>query len=290
MIQSSDLQRRAQQEADPLPALLAQASHLANTVLLGEHGRRRAGIGDSFWQYRPAQPSDGVRAIDWRRSARSDDTYVQDKEWQIAQSVQLWVDTSASMSFRSSQALPTKADRARTLGLATAIVLEKGGERIGTTDSGLRPRRGRQQIEKLATALCNDDTSDFGAPDGQGLLSHARAVFISDFLGDIDTLGATLSKAADRGVRGILLQTLDPQEEAFPFRGRTVFESMGGGTQHDTLKADGLRSRYLYRLAQRKDMLTSLARTTGWHFKTHHTDQPAASALLWLHQTLGGRT
>ena len=36
------LRRDAQQEASRFPALLARAEHLAGTVLLGEHGRRRS--------------------------------------------------------------------------------------------------------------------------------------------------------------------------------------------------------------------------------------------------------
>ena len=38
----------------------------------GAHGLRRPGPGEEFWQYRPAQPGEPARAIDWRRSARSD--------------------------------------------------------------------------------------------------------------------------------------------------------------------------------------------------------------------------
>mgnify|MGYP005990417811 CR=1 FL=1 len=289
MSHATTLRARAQREAGTLPALLAQATDLASTVLLGDHGRRRAGMGDSFWQYRAAQPTDGLRAIDWRRSARGDDTFVQDKEWQIAQSVLMWVDTSAAMQFRSADSLPAKADRARLLALATAILLNKGGERIGLTAPALAPSRGTAQIEKLAAALCTDTNTDYGTPDSTPPLAHARALYISDFLGDIAPIEAALTKAADRGVQGVLLQILDPQEETFPFHGRTVFQSMSGTKTHETLKADGLRSRYLHRLADRKDRLTTLARQTGWQFKTHHSDQSAISALLWLHQTIGGR-
>ena len=42
-------------------------------------------------------------------------------------------------------------------------------------------------------------------------------------------------------VRGVLLQVLDPSEEQFPFKGRTIFESMGGTLTHETLKANDLR-------------------------------------------------
>ena len=290
MSEAAHLQAQAQATADTLPALMAQATHLASTVLLGDHGRRRAGTGDSFWQYRPAHPSDGVRAIDWRRSARGDDTFVQDKEWQTAQSAQMWVDTSASMSYRSSPDLPSKVERARLLALATAIALNKGGERVGLFGGHLPPQRGSQQIEKLAAAFCMPSDADTGRPETTGHLPNAKGLLISDFFGDLSILTETLGKAADCGLQGAMIQILDPQEEHFPFKGRTIFQSMKGRTQHETLKADGLRDRYLDRLAARKDALASLAKTTGWHLYVHHTDHSALPALLWVHQTLSGRT
>ena len=122
------------------------------------------------------------------------------------------------------------------------------------------------------------------------MLPHSRALFVSDFLGDPAPVEAALTRAADRGVKGVILQVLDPQEEAFPFDGRTVFESMTGGLRHETLKAGGLKDRYLARLAERKDRLSGLARTTGWQFTTHHTNTPATQALLWIYQSLARRT
>lgn len=121
------------------------------------------------------------------------------------------------------------------------------------------------------------------------MLSHSRALFVSDFLGDLEPVETALFEAADRGVRGALVQVLDPQEESFPFDGRTIFESMTGGLRHETLKAGELRARYLSRLAERKDRLSELARATGWQFATHHTGDSAASALLWIYGALGPR-
>lgn len=289
MMHPLSLRSEAEGLAAPIPALLAQAEHLAATVILGEHGRRRAGMGDTFWQYRPAQAYDAARSIDWRRSARSDAAFVQDKEWQIAQSILLWVDQAASMRFRSDDELPTKSSAARTLALATAILLVRGGERIGLTGLRLPPKRGEMQIQQMAQILTEDAETDYGAPDAQGMLPHSRAIFIGDFLGDIEPVETALLSAADRGVQGALLQILDPQEEAFPFEGRTIFESVGGSLRHETLKASDLRERYADRLAQRKDRLLHLARTTGWQFHTFHTDQSATSALLWLYQAMERR-
>lgn len=283
MTDALTLRSKAEELAAPFPRLLAAAEHLAATVLLGDHGRRSAGTGDDFWQYRPAQIGDPARAIDWRRSAMADVEFVREREWQTAQSVILWVDHAASMEFASA-GLETKAARARLLSLAISILLLRGGERVGLTGFSLPPRAGEHQISRLASALSfKGDGPDFGEPEARGMLPHSRALFVSDFLGDPAPVEQALKKAADRGVGGALLMVLDPEEEAFPYDGRTVFESMGGGILHETLKAGDLKGRYLDRLAARKDLIRGWARAAGWQFHVHRTDEPAQPTLLWLY-------
>jgi uncharacterized protein (DUF58 family) len=283
---SADLRAKAEALGQSLPALLAQAEHLAATVMLGEHGRRRAGLGDEFWQYRPAHQGDPMRMVDWRRSARSDSHFVREREWQAAQSVTLWVDGAKSMSFTGDKARAPKAERARLLALALAVLLLRGGERVGMAET---PRAGRTQLMRLARDL-GDTVADYGAPEVGGMVAHGRAVFASDFLGDIGGVETALAYAADRGVRGVLMQVLDPAEEDFPFDGRTIFESMGGGVRYETQRAGDLRGRYLARLAERKGQLAGLARAVGWQYGCFHTGTGAQPALLWAYRALeGGR-
>ena len=283
-----DLRARAEVLGQSLPALLAEAEHLSATVMLGEHGRRRAGLGDEFWQYRPAHQGDSLRMVDWRRSARSDAHFVREREWQAAQSVTLWVDPGRSMAFSGDRSRAPKSDRARLLALALAVLLLRGGERVGL--AGSVPRAGRVQMVRLAELLGSESPEEYGVPQVQGMVAHGRAVFLSDFLGDIAGVEDALAYASDRGVRGVLMQVLDPAEEEFPFDGRTIFESMGGSMRHETQRAGDLRSRYLARLAERKDRLTDLARAVGWHYTAHHTGSSAQSALLWAYRALeGGR-
>ena len=284
------LRSRSEAVAASLPPLMADAQHLAATVLLGVHGRKRAGTGDEFWQYRPAEQGDSYRSIDWRRSARSDGHFLRQTEWQAAQSVMIGVDDAASMTYSGSKARPSKLRRAQTLAMALAVIAVRGGERVGLTHLAEPPRGGQAQLMRLAAALMDGvDRPEYGAPKPQVMPAGARVVFFSDFLGDPTAIETVLGRATDRGVKGALVQILDPDEEAFPFDGRTVFESMSGAIRFETLKAKSLREEYLSRLAARKDALRDMTRRTGWTFHVHHTDTPAEPALLWLYQALERR-
>lgn len=285
---SPGLRARAETLSAPLPPLQARAEQLARAMLMGGHGRRQSGMGDEFWQYRPAQAGDPGRAIDWRRSGRSDGHYVREKEWQAAQSVHLWVDLSASMGFSSDTSVPTKSDRASLLAMALSILLMKGGERVALASLHTPPRIGNLQLRRIAEGLAQSDEGDYGAPDVSLFLPHARAVFLSDFLGPIEAVEQAVAAASDRGIAGVIYQILDPAEEAFPYQGRTVFTSMSGVLSHETQRASDLKSRYLDRLAERKEQLAQLAHHAGWRFASHHTDHADLPALLWLYEALEG--
>lgn len=286
---SAALRATGEDLAAPLAALQAEAERLARVVSLGGHGRRQAGLGDEFWQYRPAQPGDPTRSIDWRRSGRSDAQFVREKEWQAAQSVHLWVDQSAAMQFTSSEAQPRKAERAAVLAMALSILLMQGGERVALAALGTPPRNSALQLSRIAAGLLTEGDTDYGVPDATAFLPHARAVFVSDFLGPTEPLRRAVGTASDRGIKGVLYQVLDPAEEAFPFKGRTIFTSMAGQVQHETLRATDLRAKYQARLEVRKQELADIARAAGWQFATHHTDKTAQSALLWLYAAIEGQ-
>lgn len=280
MTQSALLRARAEGLAGALPGLLAGADRLAASVQPGLHGRRRSGPGESFWQYRAAQPQDGMRGIDWRRSARGDDLFARQKEWQVAQSVQLWVDPSVRMDFGH----PAKAQRAAELALALAILAERGGERIGLLGSDA-PKAGQVQLGRLADALAQGCVSD---PDPLAVQAHGQLVLISDFLGGIEDATGLVVSAADRGVRAVLCQVIAPEEADFPYAGRTIFEMPGQSDTHETHDAAALKPRYQGRLAQRQAALRQLADRVGGQFLVHVTDRPAADALIWIARAVEG--
>lgn len=287
-ISARKIRHGADHLAHGFAALLADAHQLAASVSHGAHGRRRSGAGDEFWQFRAAVETDAMRDIDWRRSARSDDHFVRQHEWQNTQSVHLWVDRGASMLFSSQDNLPIKAQRAAVLGLSVAILLAKAGEKVGLTDLSDLPRQGLAQIDMMAASLADAfPDQEFCAPARKEMKQGQKAVFISDFLGDWDQIFESLSYAADQNVDGYLVQVLDPVEQDFPFKGRTVLFSMNGAHKFETLRAQSLRDEYRAKLAERKAALQQLAQKTGWRYCCHQTSAPATVPVMWLYQALG---
>ena len=284
------LRRDAEKISGSLPPLLVEAERLVSTLAIGVHGRRRAGVGETFWQYRAAQPGDSLGQIDWRRSARSDRLYIREMEWEAAESVMIWCDRAQAMDFHSDNVAWTKADRARLLSLATAVLLNRGGERFGLLGTEAeRPRTGETQLMRIAGLLNAPDHNapDFGAPP-KGVMPRAgKAVFFSDFMGPRDAVFPALLEAAGQGTGGIFVMIVDPVEEEFPFFGRTRFVSVGRAVRHETDEATSLRAKYLRRLAERRDDLADVARRAGWQLILHRTDESPRKPLVRLHEFLG---
>ncbi|WP_340108222.1 DUF58 domain-containing protein [Pikeienuella sp. HZG-20] len=283
------LRRDAERTSGALPALLVEAERLAASVAPGVHGRRRAGPGEAFWQFRAAEPGDPHQAVDWRRSARSEQMFVREMEWEAAQTVSIWSDDALAMDFRSSRAVRTKAERAALLTMALGVLLIRGGERVSLLGGdAARPASGEAQLVRMGAVLTRtrEDRPDFGAPPRSDLARGGRAVFLSDFMGPREAIFSGLSRAADAGVSGAYVQIVDRAEETFPFDGRLVFESMGRGVRFETDRARGLQAAYKERLAARRRDLELTARRCGWRGLIHRTDESPRKALLWLHATL----
>ncbi len=282
-----DTRRKAQEQAALLPPLLVAAQKLAASVAMGTHGRRQAGQGEEFWQFRRAEPGDAWRNIDWRRSARSDVHYVRQREWQAAQSVFLWLDGGQSMNFSGHAKRDTKRERAHVIGLALAMLLVRAGERVGLIEDPDPPKSGQTQIDRITAQIGARETgADYGTPADRVFTKGSRVVFLSDFLGDWHAAKAAMIKAAERGVEGALVQILDPSEELFPYDGRTEFQSMAGAIRFETLRARGLKEAYQKRLTARKAELQVACQQSGWQYLCHHSAETAQPALMWLFQAL----
>ncbi len=264
-----------------LPPLVVEAERVAATVMQGVHGRRRPGQGDAFWQFRPYLPGDAAARVDWRQSAKSDRLFVRETEWEAAQTVALWCQGGPGMDWRSDRLLPTKRTRAELLLLALASLLFRGGERVRLF--GLpRAFAGRGAMPILAQSL----PSQAAIAEDARIPRHSRAVLIGDFLAPLDDTRHVVARLAAGGVKGHLLQVLDPAEETLPFTGRIRFRGLGAAEEALVPRVEGVRALYEERLARHREGLAAIAAASGWSFATHRTDQPPETALLALHRRL----
>jgi len=286
MAQQSTL-HRSLELAGTLPALMVAADRVAATVIQGVHGRRRVGQGDAFWQYRPYRDGDSASRIDWRQSARSRHLFVRETEWEAAASVWLWRDASPSMQYASLRGIDTKAVRAELLVLALASLLTDASERVTVLGSGMRPTSGRVAVRRIAELLA-EETRDPARvqpslPPLVPLPAHGTVVLVSDWLDPLDKIEAMIRHYASVGVRGHLVQILDPAEEELPFDGHVKFEGLEAEGQHTIRRVEAVRAAYGARLAAQKEGLQRLARPADWTVHLHRTDRPPQTVLLSLY-------
>jgi uncharacterized protein (DUF58 family) len=286
------LEGEAHALAARLPELVLDALKVANTVAHGIHGRRRAGSGETFWQFRQFQAGDPATIIDWRRSASSDQLYVREREWEASHTFWLWPDLSPSMAFRSHLAPLSKRDRALLLMLAAAELLVGAGERVALMGLTLpmASRRATSRIAETLAAHQTDPALSASLPPPTRLSRFSSALLFGDFLDPVETIAARLQEMGAGGVTGHLVQILDPAEETLAYAGRMEFRSPEGNERWIADRVESLRPAYQKRLAAHRAGIAEAAHRIGWSFLVHHTDRPAAEPLLTLIMRLQGAT
>jgi uncharacterized protein (DUF58 family) len=281
---------RARARADLIPDLLVEAKKVAGNVFAGWHGRRKRGIGEDFWQFRPYVAGENMAAIDWRRSARDDHVYVRDREWQAAHMVWFWVDESASMLFKSQTAKVSKQSRSLVLAFALAELLARSGERLGWIGVS-PPIVSRHAAERLGEALLAAPPQT-SFPPAMEVRKHCDVIVISDFLSAHEVLEEKLRRLARQGARGHLIQIVDPAELLFPYGGRVEFVDPETGDKLVAGSAQSLQQDYAALFEAHASRIRALAASLGWSHVLHRTDHLASRALAAMHVHLteqGGR-
>jgi uncharacterized protein (DUF58 family) len=268
--------------AETLPRLILEARRIAATVIHGLHGRKRAGPGENFWQYRRFIWGEPARRVDWRRSARDDHLYVREQEWEAAHTVWIWPDRSPSMTFKSRLALEPKLDRTLVVSFALAEVLVHAGERVGIPGL-MRPTGSRNVLDKIANAIVHDVTERPSLPLAFAPSSLSEVVLVSDFWAPIADIRKTIAQLSSSGAHGHTVQIVDPAEETFPYSGRIEFVEPEGGESITAGRAEAWRAEYEQLVARHRAEIRADTDKIGWSFAIHRTDRPATELLLALH-------
>ncbi len=268
--------------ASHLPSLMLEATRLAAGAASGAHGRRRAGSGDEFWQYRPREAHEGPRAVDWRRSARGDRLFVRETEWSVAKTLYSWVDLRPGMEAGEKNAL-NKAGRGAALALAISSIAARGGERVAALGAGRVPAT-RCDMHRM---ILDYDTAGADFP----VVEPRRSVLLiaSDFYEPVEVWIKRLRPHAAAGADGVLLSVSAGVEEDFPFSGRTKFEAPGGKTSALLGRAELMRDAYRERLHAHRQALEQEAARLGFVTVRCRTDHPAGHALAAIAAALGSK-
>ena len=290
----TELRRASEKLAASYPVLLAEAERVAAVVAQGVHGRRRSGQGETFWQYRNYHSSDSASQIDWRRSARGDQVYVRENEWEAANTVFFWRDGNSGMDWRSNDKLPTKQNRASIISMALASLLMRGGERCAVIGESERPRAGRLGLERIAKRLA---LSEGPTENLEGSIpSHAQIVIASDFLESSDIWKKRFSRLASRPVKAKLLRIIDPAERNFPYKGRVEMQWPQSPKSAAKLapfivgRAERAKAEYQQKFEAHGHAIEDIARRLGWPIITHYTNTAPNLALTALYMAIGGET
>jgi len=268
--------------AETMPRLMLESRRIAATVIHGLHGRKRAGPGENFWQYRRFLSGEPARRVDWRRSARDEHLYVREQEWEAAHTVWIWADRSPSMVFTSHLAQESKLDRTLVVAFSLAEVLVQAGERVGVP--GLtRPTGSRNVLDKMANAIVHDVTERASLPPSFAPSSLAEIVVVSDFWSPMADVRKTLSQLSATGAHGHTVQIVDPAEETFPYSGRVEFIEPEGAGSITAGRAETWKNDYVARVARHRAEIRAETDKLGWSFAIHRTDRPATELLLALH-------
>ncbi|MBF9144126.1 DUF58 domain-containing protein [Hymenobacter properus] len=268
-----------------LPLAARQA---AEGFLNGAHASRRHGAGMEFSQYRPYQPGDDLRRLDWRLAARSDRYYLRESEVDTSLTVHLLLDASASMNHRDDNGL-RKLDYARLLLAALAYLATQQGDAVGLSilsPAGLRhlaPRADARQLPRLYHALETAEAQgSFPTPETLAPLTARRqralAVCVSDLYEKAGEIDALLTRLRATSGEVLLLHLMAHNELTFSYRSAVTFKDLETG-QTLQLDADQQRPAYLQQLQQWLRETAQQARRQGFDYHLLDTAQPLDAAM-----------
>ena len=199
------------------PALLLEARRVAVTVAQGTHGRRRAGPGDTFWQYRNFEPgilslfADRSAPLGWIEPSLRARTRVGGRPIRSGYgSTCRHPCTFARLCLR-----PRKLSARWSWGSRWPFFCPTRGKRVGVPGL-LDPKARRNSPTAIMEALARSLSSVEGLPNGNIRLAARPKCSFSDFLEPEADLAKLFNKFAVQGVRGHLMQILDPAEESLP--------------------------------------------------------------------------
>ncbi|MBX2881039.1 MAG: DUF58 domain-containing protein [Granulosicoccus sp.] len=272
-------------------ARLGQLDLVARTVVegltTGMHRSPHFGFSQEFAEYRAYNEGDDLRYVDWNVYARTDRTYVKRFEGETNTTINLLLDTSASMKYGEPV---SKIDQARYLLASLAYIARKQHDAIGLVifDTKVRdiltPSARPDSLHRALSLL--EKTQAGNATDINEALSKLQAsttrkglvVLVSDLYTDAEQLLSSMQPLAHAGQDIAVFHLLD-QREIEP-----ELETISALKDLETAESvivdpEFLRSSYRSRFSSHCKAIENTCRRIGADYKLVRTSDPLDAAL-----------
>ena len=231
------------------------ARWVVDGFLSGLHRSPKKGFSVEFAEFRPYQPGDDLRFIDWRVVARSDKWMIKQFEEETNTRAAIVLDVSKSMDWTGSPERLTKLRYAEQVTAAIALLLIRQRDAVGLVryDDKLRtvlPAKARTMQWRRIVRSLEDPGAGSDSRMAEGVQQAAKlirrpgiVILISDLLVDPDKMEASLRVARAAGHQVTVLHIMDPSELELDSRGEAIFYDPEG-TLEVTATVSDVRKAY----------------------------------------------
>ena len=295
-----------------------RARMIVEGMMTGMHRSPMEGVSVEFAQHRQYTPGDDTRFLDWKVYGKTDKLYLKQYQKETNLDMVVLVDASGSMHYTSTRGLIasgspraeaghqwTKYDHAASLAAAMCHIALRQQDRASVvlfTDAiqaSTRLSNSHGHWKSIVEALSSAKTFDLPEPgediDGDAqpgrtdlgrvfeqavakLSRRSLVLLISDLFDDPQVIERGLARLKYRGHDVIVLQTLDPSELQFPFRGPSQFLGLEAEGRMN-LDPQALRDSYLAALRSHLQCIEQLTRRFQYDYMLLNTGEPLGPAL-----------
>ena len=248
-------------------------------VMSGLHKSPFKGFSVEFAEHRQYGPGDEIRHIDWRALGKTDRYFVKEYEEETNLKAYIVLDASGSMGYTGTKAATSKLDHARGLAAALAYLMISQRDAVGliTFDTETRTMIPARSAPGHFSVLCRAmEETAVGGETPLSTVLHGLAerikrrglvIVLSDGFDRADDLVNALQHLRHRRHEVLFFQTVDPDEEDFPFHRPAKFRNLERSDQSLRINPAALRATYLERFQAHRRALRDglLAMNADYH-------------------------
>ena len=220
------------------------ARWIVDGFMTGLHRSARRGFSVEFADYRPYQPGDDLRYLDWKIAARADRWVIRQFEEETNLRATIVLDVSRSMAWSGAEISPrdpsaaarlTKAEYAERVAASVALLLLRQRDAVGLIRfddrirSSVPPRARRGQWTRLLGALAESGSGKASSAAealsqaGRLIRRRGMVILISDLLMEVEEVMTAVRGLRTAGHDVTVLHIMDPAERDLPPGGEALF-------------------------------------------------------------------